>query len=227
MSALWFRLGPDEETVVRFLEQGEQIQWAMMHEVPVDGRQWGRDVPCVDQDENGNKTGIPCPGCEADLPRRFKGYVNVIWQDAPIFKRDGAGKLVKDTTGAPVVTGTKPQVAIWSSGIRLFDDLEEIDTNYRGLSSRRFRIKRTGQGFDTKYRVTPENVDSGPQEMSSDEQTLADGKYDLSEFVKPGTYEDFEKELRGERRQSPSAATSSQGGGEQPKVNPFLRNRAA
>ena len=227
-SALWFRLGPGEETVIRFLEQDDDIKWCQAHEVPVEGRQWGRDVPCVDQDEHGAKQGDPCPGCETELPRRFKGYINVIWDDAPVFKRDGSGKLVKDTTGAPVVIGTKPQVAIWSSGIRLFEDLEEVNANYRGLMSRRFKVKRTGTGFDTKYRIAPEDVDSGPQPLSDEEKKLAEGKYDLKPFVTPGSYEDFEKELRGERPGQQRTDTGQNGDGQQPKqVNPFLRNKAA
>ena len=214
--ALWFRLAAGEETVGRFLEEGEEIFWAMMHEVPVEGRQWGRDVPCVDQE----KDGTPCPGCERDLPRRFKGYINVIWDDAPIFKRDDQGKMVKDTTGAPVITGTKPQVAVWSSGIRLFEDLAEIDANYKGLTSRRFKIKRQGSGFDTKYRINPEDIDSGPQQMTSAEQELAANKYDLNEYVKPLSYEEFENELNGGNQQGG-------GGGQQQQAPPnvFMRNR--
>lgn len=215
-SALWFRLGAGEETVVRFLEQDDDIHWAMMHEVPVEGRKWGRDVPCVDQD----KDGTPCPGCERDLPRRFKGYINVIWDDAPVFKRDESGKVVRDSTGDPVITGKKPQVAIWSSGIRLFEDLDEINANYKGLTSRRFKVKRTGEGFDTKYRINPEDIDSGVQELSPAEKELAGNKYDLNEYVKPGSYEEFEKELTG--------GNGGGGGGgfqQAPPKNPFMRDK--
>lgn len=217
-SALWFRLGPGEETVVRFLEQDDDIHWAMMHEVPVEGRQWGRDVPCLDQE----KDGTPCPGCERDLPRKFKGYINVLWEDAPVFKRDDSGRMVKEQDGkTPVVVGTKPQVAIWSSGIRLFEDLDEINANYRGLSSRPFKVKRTGQGFDTKYRVNPADPDGGAKPMTDSEQALADSKYDLNEYVRPGSYEDFEKELNG---QQPERQGGGGNGQPQGRVNPFLRN---
>lgn len=216
VSALWFRLGAGEETIVRFGEQGDDIHWAYCHEVPVPGRQWGRDVPCLDQE----KDGTPCPGCEQDLPRRFKGYINVLWYDAPQFKRDSAGKLVKDTTGDPVVTGTKPQVAIWSSGIRLFEDLEETDANYRGLCSRKFRVKRSGTGFDTKYRLAPADVDSGPQPLTDEEQKLFQDKYDLNPYIQPGTYEEFDAEMRGENRQQQPQQQAPQ----QQEVNPFLRN---
>lgn len=224
ISALWFRVAPEQTTVVRFLEQGDDVAYAMCHEVPVPGRQWGRDVPCLDQE----KDGTPCPGCEADLPRRFKGYINVIWDEAPVFKRDGAGKMVKDTQGDPVIVGTKPQVAIWSSGIRLFEDLEEVDANYRGLRSRKFKVKRTGTGFDTKYRIAPADVDAGPQPLSAEEQELEKAKYDLNEHIQPGTYEEFQAEMRGEnsRQASPQQQGAPQQSGGR-DLNPFLRNRPA
>lgn len=214
-NALWFRLKAGQETIVRFLEQDEDIFWAMMHEVPVEGRSWGRDVPCLDQD----KDGTPCPGCEKDLPRRFKGYINLIWEDAPIFKRDDQGKMVKDRLNEPVVLGTKAQVAIWSSGIRLFENLDEINANYKGLMSRQFRIKRKGEGLSTAYSINPADPDGGPKPMTAEEEKLAAEKYDLSEFTRPGTYEDFLKEL-GE------GGSGSQTGGSTPQMdkNPFMRN---
>ena len=191
--ALWFKVAPDEETTVRFLEQNDDLAYAYMHEIPVEGRQWGRPIPCCDQDMDGT----PCPGCEREMARKFSGYINVIWEDAPVFKRDENGKMIRDTQGDPVVLSHKPQVAIWSSGIKLFEQLDEINTNYRGLSSRRFKIKRKGKGFDTKYYISPVDVDSGPQEMSDDEKKLASEKYDLNEYIKPKSYEDFVKELEG------------------------------
>lgn len=221
--ALYFRLGEGETTVVRFLEQDDDIAWAMMHEVPVEGRAWGQDVPCLDQERDGT----PCPGCERENPdtgylkRKFKGYINVIWDDAPVFKRDGEGKMVKGSNGKPETIGTKPQVAVWSSGIRLFEDLDEINANYKGLTSRRFRVKRKGSGFDTKYVVVPEDIDSGPQPMTDDEKKLAEGRFDLNQFIQPPSYDEFLRKLG----EAPSG--NGNGGNDQPapRVNPFMRNR--
>jgi hypothetical protein len=213
--SIWFKLKAGQETIVRFLEQDDEVHWAMMHEVPVEGRQWGRSVPCVDQERDGT----PCPGCEADLPRKFQGYINVIWDDAPVFKRDDQGKVVRDSTGDIVVLDNKPQPAIWSSGIRLFEELEELNTNYRGLKTRRFKVKRKGSGFDTKYVFSPENIDSGPQDFSSQEEQLASQKGDLSQHVNPFTYEEFEKVMNG------GSSQSSNGGNQQSqqRANPFMR----
>jgi len=214
-NALWFRISAGQETVARFLEQDEDIFWAMMHEVPVEGRSWGKDVPCLDQDGEGS----PCPGCERNLPRKFKGFINLIWHDAPVFKRDEQNKMVKDSNNKPIVTGTQPQVAIWSSGIRLFENLDEINANYKGLTSRRFKVKRKGEGLSTAYSINPEDIDSGKQDFSDKEKSLAAEKYDLAEFTKPGSYDEFLKEL-GEG----GGSSGSGGSQEQPRSNPFMRN---
>jgi hypothetical protein len=217
--ALYFRLKPGEEAIVRFLEQDEDIAWCYMHEVPVEGRNFGKNVVCLDQE----KDGTPCPGCERDLDRRFKGYINLIWENAPIFKRDGENKIVKDRMNDPVVIGTEPQVAVWNSGIRLFEELDEINTNYRGLMSRRFKVKRKGSGLDTKYAIAPFDVDSGAEPMSDAEEKLAAGKYDMGTFTKPGTYDEFLKEL-GEGGGG-GGQQNNGGGGDGQRKNPFMRNR--
>jgi hypothetical protein len=217
--ALYFRLKAGEEAVVRFLEQDDDIMWCYMHEVPVEGRQYGKNVPCLDQE----KDGTPCPGCERDLDRRFKGYINLIWEDAPIFKRDGENKIVKDRMNDPVVVGTEPQVAVWNSGIRLFEELDEINTTYRGLSSRRFKVKRKGSGLDTKYAINPFDPDGGAQPMSDAEEKLAAQKYDLGNFTKPSTYDEFLKEL-GEGGGG-GGQQQQQNGGDGGRKNPFMRNR--
>jgi hypothetical protein len=217
---LWFRIKSGDETVIRFLEQGDDIHWAQMHEIPVEGRNFGRNVPCLDQERDGT----PCPGCERELPRRFQGFINVLWNDAPVFKRDSDNRMVKDRVGDPVILDHKPQIAVWSSGIRLFEELDECDVNYRGLMSRRFKVKRKGEKLDTKYHIAPEDVDSGPQEMGADEAKLAEDKYDLAPFVTPGTYENFLKELG----EGGNAVGHGQGDGNSPsqsgrRVNPFMR----
>lgn len=217
--ALFFRLKAGEEAITRFLEQDDDIFWCHMHEVPVEGRQWGKNVPCLDQEKDGS----PCPGCERDMDRRFKGFINLIWFNAPVFKRDSENKIVKDRLGDPVVTGEKPQVAVWNSGIRLFEELDEINANYKGLMSRRFKVKRKGSGLDTKYMIVPEDIDSGAQPMDDTEQKLAAEKYDLNQFTKPGSYEEFLKEL-GEGNGGGNRQNG--GGGESPRTNPFMRNKS-
>lgn len=216
LNALWFRLAEGEEAVVRFLEQDDDIFWCMMHEVPVDGRSFGRDVVCCNQDNDGT----PCPGCEQGLPRRFKGFINVIWEDAPVFKRDADGKMVKDKDNNPIITGHKSQVAVWGSGIRVFEELDETNSSYRGLRSRKFKIKRRGSGLSTKYSIKPENIDGGPESFSSGEKELEKSKYDLNQFTKALTYDEFKKELG---QGGGGGGNSDNDGGYEPPRNPFMR----
>jgi hypothetical protein len=77
---LWFRIRSGDETIVRFLEQGKDVHYAHMHEIAVEGRNFGRNVPCLDQERDGT----PCPGCEREMKRSFQGFINLIWEDAPV-----------------------------------------------------------------------------------------------------------------------------------------------
>lgn len=215
--ALYFRMKGGDTAIVRFLEQDDEIAWCYMHEVEVEGRNWGRNVPCLDQE----KSGIPCPGCERDMDRRFKGFINLIWFNAPVFKRDEQGKIVKDRLNDPVIIEYKPQVAVWNSGIRLFEELDEINTNYKGLMSRKFKVKRKGEGLDTKYHISPEDPDGGVNPMDEAEKALAADKYDLNQFTQPGSYEDFLKELGTPQRNGSGDSAESQR-----RANPFMRQRA-
>ena len=110
-----------------------------------------------------------------------------------MFKRDSDNKIVKDSVGDPVVLDHKPQIAVWSSGIRLFDELDEINANYRGLSSRPFKIKRKGEKLDTKYHIAPADVDSGAAEMTDGEKKLAEDKYDLAPTSHPAPTRTFSR----------------------------------
>lgn len=216
-SALWLRINDGEEAIVRFLEQDDDIYWCNVHDVPVADRKYGKDVPCCNQKNDGTL----CPGCERDLPRKFKGFINVIWFDAPVFKKDSENKLVKDDNNKPIIVGHKPQVAVWGSGIRVFDDLDEANANYRGLRSRRFRVRRKGVKLNTTYKISPEDVDSGPQPFTNEEKELEKKKYNLNDFIKPPSYDEFMKQL-GESSGSNGSKDESES--QQPR-NPFMRKR--
>jgi hypothetical protein len=210
-------LDPDDEATVRFLEEHEGVFFTYTHEVPVEGRSFGRDVVCCNADEDGS----PCPGCERDLNRKFKGFINLIWDNAPVFKRNHEGRLEKDRDNQSIVIGHKPQVAVWGSGVRVFENLDDINGDYGGLRSRRFKVKRKGKGLDTKYKITPETVDSGPQAFTRQEKDLEQNKYDLNPFVKPLSYDEFLKEL-GEYSPS-NGRTEVTPAQEAVRRNPFMR----
>jgi hypothetical protein len=212
---LYFSLQPNEEAEVRFLEQGEDVHWAYMHEVPVEGRHWGDFYPCLDQE----KDGTPCPGCDRDMDRKVKGYINLIWFDAPVYARDQDGRLLKDAQNKKIIEGRKDQVAVWTSGRRLFENLDETDSDWKGLTSQRFKVKRKGEGFDTTYKILPVDPAAGEEDFSENEKKLAEEKADLNPYVTPGSYEDFLAALGEGSGSGGSNGTSP----EATPPNPFLR----
>jgi hypothetical protein len=221
-SGAFFKLPDDGDTaIVRFLE--DDISWAYVHEVPVEGRKWPDNVVCLDQDEEG----IDCPGCDAELKRKIQAYANVIWHDAPELKRNKEGKLVKDDDGDVVPTGkTAAQVALWTFGPQLLEELDEINESFKGLTSRRFKVKRKGLKLDTKYDIKPEDPDSGRQDFTEKETELAAKKTDLKAKISPPSYEDFQKKMRGEKTSSDDDGGSKSGSDAAKSAarrNPFMR----
>ena len=218
----WFKLGDGETAVVRFLEQGDAVAFSWGHEVPVEGRDWGRFVPCRDQDELGNRHGEPCPGCERNLKRTFKGFINLIWRDAPKLARNSEGRLL-NTNGevwkkgdTPKQIGVEDQVALWSCGITVYEELDGKDVNYRGLGSRDFKVQRLGKQLNTRYRIDPADPDAGAVPMSEADKELAKEKYDLDVEITPPSYEDWGKDSPSQQKTVETRATDA---------SPFLKHR--
>lgn len=188
---LRFKLpGDGDSAIVRFLEQGEEVYSYWYHDFSHVDKQngWKTKVPCLDQDDKG----VPCPGCREDLPRKFEGLINVIWRNAPVFKKDDDDKLVKDKSGDYIVIDNKDQVAVWRGGIELFSKvLKRKDLTYKGLGTRDFEITREGLKLDTTYAVEPADVDAGASDLSDEDKTLAEDKYDLEEIANFKSEEDF------------------------------------
>lgn len=204
---LWFKLpNSGDSAVVRFLEQGEDVHWALMHELPPKGNQrWGDNRPC----KNTANDGTECELCNGGSPRKFQGYINLIWRDAPVFARDDKGAIRKGPDGRPVVAETKDQVAVWEQGIQVFEELDGKDATYGGLTSRDFRITRRGTGFDTRYIIEPAVPDGGPIAMSADDEELAKEKYDLAlDVTPPDSYDSPTGQQEEEAQQDTVASTS-------------------
>ena len=180
----WFKLNDRESAVVRFLEEGEEVNFAWMHKLPATGeRAFGGWVVCRDQDENGERYGEECPACDRELKRSFQGVINLIWRDAPVFETDSDGKRVKDRAGDYVVSGYEDQVAVWQTGITVFEELNGLDLAYKGLTSRDFRVTRKGLKLQTKYDIFPADPDGGKQALSASDKKLVEEKYNLEEDV--------------------------------------------
>lgn len=195
-NVLWFRLQDDGDNgVVRFLEQGDEVYSYWYHDFSTldEANGWRTAIPCLDQDDKGDS----CPGCDAGLSRRFKGLVNVIWRNAPVFERDQDGKVVKDSvTKEYKIEGYQDQVAVWRGGIQLFSKtLARKDVKYKGLTTRDFEVTREGRRGDSKttYSVEPNDIDEKPGSLNDKDQALANDKHDLSEVAGFVTADVFQK----------------------------------
>lgn len=177
----YFRLGNGESTVVRFLEEKEDVACGWVHLVRVPGRSFPIQVPCIDQDDEGRRNlGKACPGCEQELDLKFRGKINLIQRDAPIQEKVGERWET---------VGEQDAVVVWDVSFEVLQDLQEKDFDYKGLKSRDFKIKRVGEKFDTKYFISPADPDGGPQPMSEADKELEANKFDLNELTVPSSYD--------------------------------------
>lgn len=181
---LYFKIDSGESATVRFLEQGDEVVWAWVHEIPVEGKYPAKAV-CRDQDEEGRRIGESCPGCERDLKRSFRGVINLIWRSG--------GENGEDVN------------AIWIAGPRVFvDTLDPLESAYRGLASRDFVVTRKGSSLDTTYSILPADPDGGAQPLSAADKKLAKDKYDLTYYHEAPSYDEWGKS---KKKQSEGQAT--------------------
>ncbi len=202
----FFRVKEDSEETIRFLEDIEEIltHSAYFHEMEPQGKKrYGWFEICLDQDEDGNRVGTDCPGCEINAEdwesckRKLVMYANVIWRDAPIRKKDDKGKYVD--TGE-----SKDQLALWEiKQSTVQDALEQAHLTYKQLTTRDFIIRRRGTGFDTTYSINPVTDDEGNSPktaLSKADKELVEGKADLSVRVALKEVEDWGKLPKGKAK---------------------------
>ena len=189
-----FRLRDGQFAVVRFLEQGDDLTFSETHRVPIQGRskRYFKSFIC----RNFEDDGTPCPACQHENPdvskRITRGFVNMIWRDAPVYQRDEKKRLVKDPQGNLILVEREDQIALWPCSWTVFEQLKEKDSKYHGLMSRDWEIKRTGSSMDdTKYFIEPAVADGGPSPMTIADMSLAEGKYDLVALTTPLSFEAF------------------------------------
>ncbi len=215
--ALFFRVEPGATETVRFLEQGDELAWAWVHELKAEpGKQFGQKVACRDQGEDGERIGAACPGCDDGLARTFQGYINVIWRNAPLYDRDENNRMRRDKDNNFIVVGEEDQVALWKTGITVFGQLTKKDGKYKGLRSRDFEVQRRGSGLQTEYYVEPADPDAGPQEMSEKDKALLEEKTDLTPLITPPPFDQW-----GQRRKQ----NASQPETRPSDTSPFTRRR--
>lgn len=205
---------------VRFLEQGDDVAWAYVHELDKTAGQLVASVtPCLKTDDNG---GQECPGCERGVPRKIKGWINLIMRDAPVYRKAADGKDYKDPlSGQKEMIGQADQVQLWNSGPNVFTTLGQKDRTFKGLMSRDFVVVRSGEGFATAYSIEPADADSGPQKMSEADLALASEKTDARRFTLPQDYNTCLQLLRGVPLATINAAKDAVDQAAQPENNYF------
>lgn len=191
--SLWFKL-PESASgkvereitsamraIIRPLEEGDDVAYALVHPVAVPEKKWAVDIVCRDQDNSGEA----CPGCEANLKRKLKGWINVIWRAAPDFPQDENGRYNTKVDYESLSKSDK--VAILSSGPQLFGRLDELDEDLDGLTNYDFRITRRGTGLSTTYEIKK----SKKAALNAADKKLVEDKPDLSNFIRVPDYDEW------------------------------------
>lgn len=220
----YFTLGSGERAQIRFLEQGEDLAWASCHRIMVAGNRYPKNIPCLDQ----NDEGAPCPACADDdkniRSRSVRGFVNLIWRGnedlqeinekfpanmkltlGPVYKRNQYGSPVKGPDNKKIITGLADSVFLWECSKTVFQELLSKDSAYKGLMSRDFIISRQGSSKeDTRYFIEPAEVDGGPQPMMVADMSLMNGKFDIDALTKPPSFEEMAQMLSVDQAQDQS-----------------------
>ena len=202
----YFKLKDGESAVVRFLEEGEDVTSYWAHPVQLPDKRYPTLIPCRDQDmETGERIGEDCPGCEEGLKRRFRLVINVIWRDGPVFEKDEeTGTIDWDNPSR-----YEDHVAVWEVGSEVADDLQILESDYNGLKSRDFKIRRRGKKLDTKYSIVPADVDGGATPLSKSDKELDESKYDLNEITASPSYETWGKSNKKSEDEEPRSEVSA------------------
>ena len=191
-----------DSAVVRFLT--DEPEWAWVHDLPKEGTSYRTEV-CLDQDmETGNRNGDACPGCDMEnqtgrergwkdrsYRRHMAGVIPLIWRDAPVFEEDENGRR-----NYAKVVGEADQVAKWTFGKTVLEELDGKAATFKGLTNRDFRITRRGVKLDTTYDIEPVVDDEGNTKatpLSEADKTLAADAPDMTNYYTQPKYDDFGK----------------------------------
>lgn len=216
---IYFRLPNDGDNAdVRFIS----AEAAYCHQVTMPGKKYPDWVPSLDQSQPYVDGTSDCPMAQAGLRRALRGWISLVWRDAPLYKRDDDGRMLKDQYGALVQVGVQDQIAVWTVGIQVMEELAAINAKYKGLSSRDFTVTRKGQGLKTSWSILPADVDSGPQPLSSDDEALVESVPDLKTFSTAPDHSKLIELIAG------TTGAPQMGGGNLEhamSTNPFMRKR--
>jgi hypothetical protein len=204
----YLTLQDGESAIVRFLDQGEDVEFFWMHELPKQpGESFPKRTPCLDQEDQG----IACPGCLRGAKRSSQICIPVIWYNAPKFQRDKDNKLVKGADNQPIVVGTEDTVAVWKRGPTDGGRLEYLNNDHGGLVPHKFKIMRQGSGKDdTKYMIDIHEKNVPPTAQEAELMKAKPKPRDAMGFL---SYGDMERVYSGgQPTQQPASGTAAQPG---------------
>lgn len=185
-----------ESVLVRPLEDGDAVWSVYTHRMPAPvGRDYGDAVLCLDQD---NTSEGNCPACNRAVKRQERVVLNVIWYNAPKWKKDKDGKALKDANDDLIYDGVEDVVATWDTSVTSGGRLEYLDTGQQnkngvGLTGSILRITREGSKKDTKYQIDIEEI----RQPSQSDGVLFAGKPDPRGVIKSLTRGDMERVFSG------------------------------
>lgn len=148
----WFKIEPEEEVIVRFAYKNlDDLKFYSVHEVLVDGKT--RAINCI---RDYREDTANCPLCESGDRPKQKMFVQLF-----VYRPDETGKIV-------------PQACVWKQSAHTWmAKLNTYFAEYPDLVDNLFKIKRTGQGLNTKY----SEVAANPKVYKNE-----DYPYDMSIF---------------------------------------------
>jgi len=179
--------------VVRFLEQGQDVNVYDMHEykepsVKAQGGFFTKRFSCFRDAAFGNPN-ADCPGCKAGLPIKPRTAFNLIQRQRPVLRKGQDGKAVKDQNNQYIVEGKQDAVVYIDFANTTANFIRRCDNDFRGLMSRDLVLGLSGDNFQP-YTLAPFDIDAGAQQMSTEDQALAAQKHNLDKIFAPPTFQE-------------------------------------
>jgi len=147
----------NQSATVRFLETPKEFRWVYVQTIPVPGNQFGKMIPTLDVNNDGE---VNCPLRQATGKQpSVRGFLQVIWRDAPKPVRNEAGEVERDQNNKIKYDGVEDRVCIWSQGIKVLRNLGSINSTLEedgyNITECDMTINRVGSGKHTAYTFVP------------------------------------------------------------------------
>lgn len=177
--------------VVRFLEQGDDINEIAQHEYSEPnpqnpGQPFKRRFTCF----NDKLDGTPCPGCNSGLKMKFRGVFNVIQRQRGIIRRGSDGKAIKGPDNKYIIDGFKDEVVVLDVPSTCLETLRKNDVDWKGLMTGEIKVEVNTSTFEP-FRFTCADFSNWfNQPMTDVDIQLAQGRHNIDEVMRPPSFDD-------------------------------------